>query len=194
MKSFFSILVLLLSLSTAAQYKGIEIEEVDNGGAVKGKTIRVYVILENDSDAVFSIYGEGSHLLEIKSTKPFFQAAQGSDLAKNISRKLAKENTQVRFDSWFTIGAEDNYDNNTEAFNFPTKDFEATGAAVKTNDGAWFCLPGSKASYARTNKKVLIMQLTSEGTMSGTFSLMGRTAKGENFFQHDITFTYPAKK
>lgn len=194
MKYLLSLIALVISFGATAQYKGLEIVEVDNGGTVKGKTIRVYIVLENDSDAVFSVFGEGKHLLEIKSTKPFYQAAQGSDFAKNITKKLANDNSQVRFDSWFTIGAEDNYDNNTEAFNVNTKDFEATGAAVKTNDGAWFCLPGSKASYAMADKKVLLMQLTSEGTMSGTFSIMGRTAKGENFFQHDLTFTYPAKK
>lgn len=194
MKYLVSLFAFVISLGAMAQYKGIEIEEVDNGGTVKGKTIRVYIVLENDSDAVFSVFGDGKHLLEIKSSKPFYQAAQGSDFAKNISKKLANENSQVRFDSWFTIGAEDNYDNNTEAFNVDTKEFETSGSAVKTNDGAWFCLPGSKASYARADKKVLLMQLTSEGTMSGTFSVMGRTAKGENFFQHDITFSYPAKK
>jgi hypothetical protein len=183
----------LLSIHSFGQYKGVEVEEVDNGGLVKGKTYRVYIVLANDSDQVFMAYGDSLHPMDIRSTKPFFQSPLGGLTSKSISRKLAKENAEARFDSWITIGAEDNYNNQTEVLKVG-EEFESKGAAIKCTDGAWFSLPGSQMNYARSTRKVLLMQLTTEGKVEGSFSIMGRTADGKNFHQHDIKFSIPANK
>jgi hypothetical protein len=194
MKSLLSFAFVLCAFMAFGQYKGIEIEEVDNGGLVKGKTYRVYIVLANDSDQVFMAYGDSVHPLSIQSTKPFFQSSLGGLTSKNISRKLAKENAEVKFDSWITIGAEDNYNNQTEVLKVG-EEFESKGGAIKCTDGAWFSLPGSPLAYAGSTKKVLLMQLTTEGKVDGSFSIMGRTADGKNFHQHDIKFsTSTAKK
>ena len=193
LKSLLSILLMLIAFSTFSQYKGIEIEEVDNGGLVPGKTYRVYITLANDSDQVFIAFGDSIHPLDIHSSKPFYQSNQGGLTTKNISRKLTKENADVKFDSWITIGAEDNYNNNTEVLNIG-ESFEKNGSALTTKDGAWFCLPESPSAYAGSDKKVLLMQLTTAGSVDGVFSIMGRTAEGKNFQEHNIKFAIPAAK
>ena len=193
LKSFLSMLMLLCAFNAFSQYKGIEIEEVDNGGLVPGKTYRLYITLANDSDQVFIAYGDSLHPMNISSSKPFYQSKLGGLTSKNISRKLAKENADAKFDSWITIGAEDNYNNNTEVLKVGDE-FEKSGAALSTKDGAWFCLPESPLAYAGSDKKVLLMQLTTSGSVDGVFSIMGRTAEGKNFQEFNIKFAIPAAK
>lgn len=189
-------LIIVFSLFTQlifAQYKGIQVEQVDNGGLVKGKTIRVYIVLENDSDQVHMVYGNKTRPMEIRTTKQFHQSSLGGATSRYINRKMAREKPDVRFDSWLTIGAEDNYDNNTEVL-LNTDTFEKQGGNIITEDGAWYCLPGSKLGYAGDDKRVLIMQLTSEGDMSGKFSVMGRDKDGKVFQQYDVTFDFKQSK
>jgi hypothetical protein len=95
----------------------------------------------------------------------------------------------VRFDSWVTIGSEDNYDNYVNNFLLNFDDFENNGGAIKTSDGAWFCTPDHRQVFCGPDKKILIAQLTTEGKITGKFSVQGRTAGGENFQQFDVSFT-----
>ncbi|MFN8699441.1 MAG: hypothetical protein ACK500_14390 [Flavobacteriales bacterium] len=178
--------VSVLSVCASAQFEGIEVEQVDNATAVPGRTYRFYVKLANDSDQVHMVYGDAKHALEIKSTKPFYQSPEGGPFSTQINRKRAADVPVVRFDSWLTIGAMDNYDNETTNFLLKTDDFETAGGSIHTTDGAWFCIPGKSQTYAGSDRRVLIAQLTTEGVISGKVSIMGRTAKGEVFHAYDV--------
>lgn len=183
-------LVFFISFASAfAQVKGIEVEEVDNGGEIKGRTIRVYVVLENDSDQVYMVYGDKAHPLKIKSTKPFYQSELAGPNSRDSNRKMSNENAAIRYDSWLTIGASDNYDNGTELL-LETTNFEKEGGEISTTDGAWYCLPKSKQCYPDDKNRVLLMQLTSEGGMEGTFSLMGTNHEGEIFHHYNANFSF----
>lgn len=170
----------------SAQFKSIQVEQVDNAAAVPGRTYRFYVVLANDSDQVHMVYGDVAHPLEIQSTKPFYQSPEGAAFSNQISRKRATENPQVRFDSWLTIGGLDNYDNETTNFLIKTDEFETSGGPIRTSDGAWFCIPGKTQTYAGVDRRVLIAQLTTEGVITGKLSIMGRTARGEVFHTYDV--------
>jgi hypothetical protein len=176
----------LISCLAAGQFEGIEVEQVDNAAAVPGRTYRFYVRLANDSDQVHMVYGDAKHALEIKSTKPFYQSPEGGPFSMQINRKRAADEPTVRFDSWLTIGAMDNYDNETTNFLLKTDEFENAGGAISTSDGAWFCIPGKPQTYAGSDRRVLIAQLTTEGVITGKVSIMGRTAKGEVFHAYDV--------
>lgn len=189
LKIVFSFLALCLTVISYAQVTGIVVEEVDNGGSVKGRTIRVYAVLANDSDQVFMVYGEKNHPMYIRSTKAFYQSDMAGASARDSNRKVSNDNPSVKYDSWLTIGATDNYDNNT-SLTIDTEDFEKSGAEIATNEGAWYALPNSKQCYPDGQKRVLLMQLTSEGGMEGKFSIMGRNAKGENFHYYNGSFTF----
>jgi hypothetical protein len=178
--------MVLTGLSATAQFEGIEVEQVDNAAAVPGRTYRFYVKLANDSDQVHMVYGDAKHGLEIKSSKPFYQSPEGGPFSMQINRKLSADEPTVRYDSWLTIGALDNYDNETTNFLLKTEEFETTGGSISTSDGAWFCIPGKPQTYAGSDRRVLIAQLTTEGIISGKISIMGRTAKGEVFHAYDV--------
>jgi hypothetical protein len=189
MRYFLLQLFLLAGILANGQFKNIIVEEVNNAGAVPGKTYRIYIEMTSLNDQLDIVFGDAANPLEIKSTKPFYQCDLGGGLSTEINRKLAKENPKVRYDSWLTIGAEDNYDNFTTNFLLNLDDFEKSGGPIATKDGAWFCVPTYKQVYCKEDKKILIMQITTEGKVTGKINISGKTAAGVNFEQRELTFT-----
>jgi hypothetical protein len=172
-----------------AQFKGFITEQVENEGKVPGKTWRIYAEMTNAGDQLFVVFGDSVHKIEIKSTKPFFQSKAGGALSKDCNRKEAVENAQLKSDSWITIGAEDNYDNNMNTLNLDLSLFESQGAAIDSGkEGAWFCIPTDKQAYCGDDKRILLMQLTTEGRINGKLSLMGKSKDGVSYTKYDQTF------
>ncbi len=172
-----------------AQFKGIVTEQVENEGKVPGKTWRVYAEMTNAGDQLFVVFGDSVHKIEIKSTKPFYQSKAGGATSKDSNRKVASDDLQLKFDSWITIGAEDNYENNINTLNLDLSVFESRGGAIDSGkEGAWFCIPTDKQAYCGENKRILLMQLTSAGTISGKLSLMGKSKDGVSYTKYDERF------
>ncbi len=188
MRILFFGLSMLAGLSASSQLHELIVEEVENGGSVPGRTFRLYAVLESEKDQLHMVYGDAQHPLEISSSKPFYQSPQGGASSSDINRKLASENPSVRYDSWLTIGALDNYDNNTTLFLINTEPFEKKGEAIKTTDGAWFCVPGKEQTFPDEQRRVLIGQFTTTGIIQGRISVMGKTAAGEAFYANDVEF------
>lgn len=190
-----SILIcLIVQINSSAQFKQVSVEEVENNGKVDGKTYRIYLELTNRNDQIFMIYGDKENPLEVTSTKPFFQSGYGGAMARDVNRKMAASNDSLKYDSWITIGSPDNYDNNLSQLNLQLQDFEEKGGAIKTNDGAWFCVPTDKQVFCKEDKRLLIMQLTTKGEITATLNIMGRTASGENFQEKGLSVTCGKKK
>ena len=83
MKKFLFVLITACaSLVSQAQYQRLEVESIDNGGLVPGKTYRIYVVMTNDTDRVDVVFGDSLHPLVIQSTKAFYQSSLNY-LAKN---------------------------------------------------------------------------------------------------------------
>ena len=172
-----------------AQVVGLIAEEVENEGRVDGKTWRIYAEMTAVGDQVFVVFGDTAHRLTIESTKPFFQSAAGGPLSKDSNRKVASEDFKLKYDSWVTIGAEDNYENSMNTLNMDFTTFEEKGAAINSGkEGAWFCLPTDKQGACGDNKRVLLMQLTSQGKISGKLSIMGKTKDGTSYTKYNQTF------
>ena len=53
------------------QFSHIEVDEVDNGGVVRGKTYRVYAVMESEGDVIDAIFGEAGKPLEISCESGF---------------------------------------------------------------------------------------------------------------------------
>jgi hypothetical protein len=172
-----------------AQFKGFVTEQIENEGKVPGKTWRVYAEMTNPGDQLFVVFGDSVHKIEIKSTKPFYQAKAGGPLSKDSNRKEAAEDPMLKHDSWITIGAVDNYNNNMNTLNLDLSIFESKGGAIDSGkEGAWFSIPTEKQAYAGDDKRILLMQLTSEGRISGKLSLMGKSKEGVSYTKYDQTF------
>jgi hypothetical protein len=196
MKKFFLLVSLLCALLSAnAQFQKIIVEERENEGKVPGKTYRIYAELKNVKDQVLVVFGDSLHPLEITSTKPFFQSDAGGALSKDANRAMIEMDVKLRFDSWMTIGADDNYENAVNTLNMNFSNFESgTRTSLKTSDGAWFCIPTEKQTVCKEDKRILLMQLTTPGQITGKISLMGKTSTGVTFTSNDITFTCGGKK
>jgi hypothetical protein len=171
------------------QFKGFITEQVENEGKVPGRTWRVYAEMTHVGDQLFVVFGDSVHKIEIKSTKPFYQSKAGGALSKDSNRKEASEDPKLKYDSWITIGAEDNYNNNMNILNLDLSIFEGRGGAIDSGkEGAWFCIPTDKQAYCGEDKRILLMQLTTEGHTSGKISLMGKSKDGESYTKYDQTF------
>ena len=168
-------LLFLQNTEANAQFVRIDVEEIDNGGIVPGKTFRVFAVFENSGDILDAVYGEASAPLKIASTKPFYQHPKGGPLSTDIQRYDMSVNPELAFDSWVTIGSEDNYNNSLSGFIMEFGTFETSGGEISTDNGAWFVTPDKRQSMAPKSKRILLMQLTTEGKIDGFINLHGRT-------------------
>lgn len=166
--------VLCGSLVAHAQFKGLVVEEVDNSGAVPGKTFRIYAQMEAEGDVIDAIFGDGTDYLEVSSTAPFFQHERGGNAANELQRADVQTVPGLKYDSWVTIGYEDNYMNALTAFLMDFTEFE-TGGRLYTDNGAWFVTPDMRQAAAGPDGKLLLMQLTTEGDITGRINVHGRT-------------------
>jgi len=177
--NFSALLLSCFPLFLFAQFSHIDIKEVDNGGVVPGRTYRVYAVMESEGDVIDAIFGEEDKILSIRGDKPFFQHPLGGGLASEITRIGVDKDPTLAYDSWVTIGYEDNYMNEVIAFPPETsmfQNFEDFGGEIRANNGAWFVLPDKRQAMAPEDKRILLMQLTSEGSIYGVINLHGRTA------------------
>ncbi|MBV42402.1 MAG: hypothetical protein CL834_05165 [Crocinitomicaceae bacterium] len=168
------ILTLFLPLLAWTQFDRIDVEEVDNGGAVSGKTFRIYAVMQNEGDVIDAVFGEEGKPLKISSTAPFYQHPKGSGLASEVQRFDIQNDAALAYDSWVTIGLEDNYMNSLTGFLIDLTDFEA-GNALTTSNGAWFVTPDKRQALAPEDKRILLGQFTTSGVVTGLLNIHGRT-------------------
>lgn len=164
------------ALATSAQFKRVVVEEVDNGGAVPGKTYRVYAELSHPEDHIHAVYGDKENSFSIACTAPIYQHPNGGALSRDILRQSVTNDAALKYDSWFTIGLEDNYVNMMAAFNMEQDlvTFEG-GNGFESNDCTYYATPDASQVYARDRNRVLLMQVTTEGDFTASINLQGRT-------------------
>ena len=159
------------------QFSHIEVDEVENGGVVAGRTYRVYAVMESEGDVIDAIFGEAGKPLEISCSSGFFQHLKGGGMAAEVQRYDVENDATLAYDSWVTIGLEDNYMNSLTAFPPETTFFDAfeKGGTLTTDNGAWFVLPDKRQALAPADKRILIAQFTTTGTVNGLINIHGRT-------------------
>jgi hypothetical protein len=171
--SFF-LVTLLMPLTVWTQFDRIDVEDVDNGGTVSGKTYRVYAVMLNEGDVIDAVFGEEGKPMTISSTASFYQHPKGSGLASEVQRFDIQNDASLAYDSWVTIGLEDNYMNSLTGFLIDLSEFE-TGKTLTTNNGAWFVTPDKRQALAPADKRILLGQFTSQGVITGVINIHGRT-------------------
>ena len=92
----------------------------------------------------------------------------------SCSGSVVQSEAGLKYDSWVTIGFEDNYMNALTAFLMDFSEFEQ-GGRLFTDNGAWFVTPDMRQAAAGPDGKLLLMQLTTEGEVSGRLNIHGRT-------------------
>ena len=79
-----------------------------------------------------------------------------------------------------------NEDNNLWTIGVDYNNFLA-GQELTVTDGAWFVVPTDVQAAAAVGNKVLLMQLTTDGTATGVLNLQGRDGEGGS--AADLTFS-----
>jgi hypothetical protein len=139
-------------------------------------TYRVYANCSDPDDEISAVYGDQTIPLVLTSTHGFYQNTIGAPFGWNINPAFFGSFAALEYDSWITIGSEDNLvvgTHNTVGMDMTS--FEAGGNLVidSANGGSWFTLFGETAAQAGADLKVLVAQLTVPlgATISGIFNV-----------------------
>jgi hypothetical protein len=189
MKSLFSALFLLLGTSlTFASNVELVVEKVDNGGVVAGNTYRVYAVLTQPQHSIHAIFGEGGDFLAVESTGAFYQHPLGGYSSIDVNPNVVNLDPALAFDTWVTIGAENAVANNLWTIGIEFGDFE-NGGSISADNGAWFLVPTDVRTLPDATSKILLMQLTTTGTATGTLNFQGWDQEGMPWQERGLTFT-----
>jgi hypothetical protein len=172
---FSLVLAVLVATPLSAQFVRLEVDEIDNQGIVPGRTFRVFAVFESSGDILDAVYGEKTTPLKVTTTTKFYQHERGGALSTEIQKYDKTVVPELSYDSWVTIGLEDNYMNALSGFIMDFGEFDTQGGELATDNGAWFVTPDKRQSLAGPSKRILLMQLTSDGEINGIINLHGRT-------------------
>ena len=141
------------------------------------KTYRVYGVFTNEMDEVSAVYGDVSSPLSLTSSDGFFQSDFGAATGWSINTAFFAFAAEAEFDSWITLGASNSAEvtgqPNSIGIDVALTSFEAGGDLVvnSSNGGSWFTLFGDTQAQAGPDLKVLLAQLTTTGSFTGSFNV-----------------------
>ena len=156
-------------------------------------TYRVWAEFADPTEQLVAVYGFDSVPLTINTTTTFDQNELGGALGVDYNPALLPVDALLAFDSWVTVGGQDNSaDVSSIGLDFAA--FEGSGGAIVADDvngGSVFIYPDLEpTAFPDADGHVLIAQLTTDGEVNLTINLQSRTADGENpqILQQSLTF------
>ncbi len=156
----------------------LAVETFAEGGVFGTTTYRVFVTTPNETDFVSAIAGDEDNPSFLRTSTSFFQSAVGGLTADIINPLFFPAFPELAYDSWLTIGIESEPvpGDGTAAVTLAqaegdtwAADFEA-GENLEVNSffgGSWFTTNLASNGVAGADKKVLVAQLTTDGTLTG---------------------------
>ncbi len=183
---------LILAGTATADFQGLTLEVVDNGGSVAGTTYDLYA----DVDAggrVDAVYGDGTNVLSIGVTGGnFVQNIYGGNTSMDINPAFLPLFPSLAYDSFVTIGLTDSAGNALNNIGIDFTGF-AAGGALSTDNGTWFVTPDD-AQGNESGGRVLLGRFTIDGgALEGSINLQGRDSSGTVWNADGISFsTIPA--
>ena len=157
---------------------GLSVETHVEGGISGNTTYRVYVTTPNESDFVSAITGDENNPSFLRTSTSFFQQGLGGLTADMINPLLFGAFPELAYDSWLTIGVDQAPtpgDGNGPVTIVQAEgdtwvsEFES-GQNLEINSffgGSWFTTNMDANGVAGEDKKVLVAQLTTDGTITG---------------------------
>ena len=193
MKHLLLIAGLICSFGVQAQVTGISVETymVHDGVSINElagyTTYHVYANTTTADDFVSAVYGDSDNPLFIEVTGDIFHSAPGFDYGSEANPSMFEFFPQLEYDSWMTIGmlnATDNGVLGNVGVDQAMADFAATGSFLVDDaiGGSWYntipCDPATSDTcssdypqFGGANNKVLLAQITTNGTFCGVFNL-----------------------
>jgi len=162
---------------------GAEEYATHTGGDLDGQTTwRIYIHCVNETDYLSSVSGDDNNTFELNTTTSWYQNGAGVTFGSEANTAFYAFLPDLEYDSWLTIGAEDSNGGVTVSSitgdTDPFAVFEA-GNNMIIDDGtgsAWYApFPGTGdltlPSFAGSDLKVLVAQVTTDGIVSGQMQL-----------------------
>ncbi len=156
----------------------LAVETYAENGVQGTTTYRVYVTTPNATDFVSAIAGDEINPSYLRTSTSFFQSDLGGLTADIINPLFFAAFPELAYDSWLTIGIESAPvpGDGSAAVTLAqaagdtwAADFEA-GQNLELNSffgGSWFTTNLSNNGVAGDDQKVLVAQLTTDGTLTG---------------------------
>ena len=171
--------------SAGFQGTSIEVVAVDAvDGSASNWTARLYVELDA-GDRLDAVYGNAENPLWMGTTGSLYQNAFGGNTSTGINPALYAAFPSLVYDSWVTIGLEDQVGNALSDIGMMYDN-----DSVSTSDGSFYVTPDD-AQGEEVGGRVLIGQFTVFGFDShlyGTISLQGKNADGSNWTAEGVEF------
>jgi hypothetical protein len=144
-------------------------------------TIRVYANIPDDWE-IQTVYGLAGQTLSISSSDGFYQNSLGGPISSDISNLLFAVDPLLEYDSWVTIGYDDNTNNQLIYLPLDGAFFNSfeTGGDLIINDfiGASWSESALSIQFppntADANGQVLLGQFTSVGPINGCMNIQVR--------------------
>ena len=181
-----------ISTSAFADFTGLTYEI--HATSSYGTTYRVYANFDDPSDILQAFWAESPHAINITSGAGFYQNEYSGAFAKDVNAGLIGVIDGIEYDSWLTIGQEDNspvLDGSTvggSAWNSAVVAFEA-GGDFYVNDavgGSVFVTPDNPLGDP-VGDRVLLAQLTTTGGFTFEGNLQWRDAALNVYSEEGLT-------
>ena len=169
------------------------------------KAYRLYLNTEGPTDKLSAVYGDSDRPLTISSTSDFFQQENYGGVVPTTPfyPLLFNDFPDLAYDSWVTIGIDQQPQSGQSEVSYIEDDdlplsnsFEMNGGAIEMNTttgGAWYITDAELYSNgdAGADHKVLLAQLTTQGSISGQLALQvfrDGEANSENCIRPYLSF------
>jgi hypothetical protein len=187
----------------AAEVVGDGLIDTDEYGT--NRTIRLWAVLPSGW-RLDVVAGNTTQPLHLSTDGVFFQSMFGGSTSMDINPAFYPLAPEVQWDSFMTIGAEDNAGtgavgeaNNLSHIGVDFSGFDA-GGAIDSDNGSWFIIPTDLQGWpspfvdacGRGGNGVLIAQLTllgAESSVTCSALMQGSDEFGETWQRHLGTFT-----
>ncbi len=182
--------IILASLTTSAMsdYVGLSFEYEYSGNDLY--TMRLYANFTESTDQLNAVFGNSQSSLYINSDNGFYQNPFGGPTSISINPALVPLFPSLEYDSWVTIGSENQVDNAMLDIGIDWTEFE-NGGNIETDNGTWFATPDDIQAMAGSDLRVLVGQFTTYGYDSqlyGSINLQGKQGEFETFVAIDQYF------
>ncbi|HIO52402.1 MAG TPA: hypothetical protein EYN32_02040 [Phycisphaerales bacterium] len=179
---------LTMSQVVIADYVGLSLEFEDQGNGLY--TMHVFADFTASTDQLNAVFGDAQSTLNISASNGFYQNPFGGATSASINPALIPLFPSLAYDSWVTIGSEDNVDNAMLDIGIDWSVFES-GGNIDTDNGTWFATPDDSQVLAGDDLRVLIGQFTTYGFdshITGVINLQGKVGEFETFVARDQYF------
>jgi hypothetical protein len=178
-----------------ASFEGLVAEAYELNSVEQGThTFRVYAQFSNPNDQLISVYGTETNPISVTTTTTFYQDEMGGPTAEGTNELLFGGFPNLEWDSYVTIGSDNQ---NIAGFNSIGMDYSTfnAGGALTSNataGGSWFVFPDQEpTAFPDANGRVLIGQFTTDGTVTLDCNIQYRAADGTNPQAVDLTLVFP---